>query len=127
VTDWRLETTDGRCVVEQLEIAASFWTRLCGLQFRRHLPVGRALLIAPCPSIHTCCVRFPLDAAFLDRQGRVVEFRRNVRPWRVAVPRAPAYAVLEAESGWLTLEVGESVRISGGNAAHLPRAVRPLQ
>jgi hypothetical protein len=112
VADRQLITTDGRLVAEHLEIAATYWSRLKGLQFRRRLTKGRALLIVPCPSIHTFCLRFPLDVAFLNNTGQVVEVRHGLSPWRIAIPRWPAHAVIEAEAGWLMLRVGESLRIA---------------
>lgn len=118
MTDWQLQTSDGRVVVPSLEIAATWWTRFRGMQFRQPLPRDHALLIAPCPSIHTCFVRSPLDVWFLDRTGRVVEHRSSLRPWRIAIPQVSAYAVLEATPGWLELSLGERVRVvtaAGGN------------
>lgn len=122
MADWQLRTTDGRVVVPALEIAATWWTRFAGLQFRRPLPTNQALLIVPCPSIHTCFVRSPLDVWFLDRSGRVVDFRASLPPWKIAIPKVSAYGTLEATPGWLQLSLGEQVQVSpypGGKAPPL--------
>ena len=74
-------------------VARSRWARLTGLALRRD-PPGYALLIPRCRSIHTFGMRFPLDIAFLDAEGRVLEIRRGVPPGRIAT-RPDACAVLE--------------------------------
>ena len=67
------------------EVARSFWARLKGLIGRRGLPSGRGLLILRCNAIHTLFMRYPIDAVFLDRAGRVVRRVRGIRPWRFFV------------------------------------------
>lgn len=75
-------------------VARSPWRRLVGLAWRRE-PPPHALLIPRCRSVHTFGMRFPIDVAFLDRDGRVLRLARGVPPNRVLWCRAAA-AVLEA-------------------------------
>ena len=67
------------------EVAETFAERAKGLIGRRGLSEGRGLLILKCNCIHTFFMRFPIDATFLDRNGRIVRVVRNIRPWRVWV------------------------------------------
>lgn len=67
------------------EVAETFAERARGLIGRDGLPEGRGLLIPRCSCIHTCFMRFPIDATFLDRHGNVVRAVRNIRPWRLFV------------------------------------------
>lgn len=69
----------------EAEVAETFGARAKGLIGRNGLPRGRGLLIPRCNAIHTCFMRFPIDATFLDRKGRVVKVVRNIRPWRLFV------------------------------------------
>ena len=110
---WRLiERTTGRVVVEHLVIADRFWSRFVGWQFRAAPPSGSGLLLAPCASIHTFGMRFALDAILLDRFGRVVEVRRDVRPWRVVIPSQRTFAILEMAAGaGTTIAVGARLRL----------------
>ena len=66
-------------------VAKSFFQRLRGLMGRRHLPPGEGMLILKCNAIHTCFMRFAIDATFLDRDDNVVKVVRNIRPWRLFV------------------------------------------
>ena len=67
------------------DIAETFWERARGLIGRPAPASGRGLLIPRCNAIHTLFMRYPIDATFLDRRGRVVKCVRNLRPWRLFV------------------------------------------
>lgn len=88
----------GEVVCERCEVAERAPTRLRGLLGRRELPPGDGMLLRPSGSIHTCFMRFPIDAVFLDAELRVLRVRSELRPWRVAAARG-ARAVLELAAG----------------------------
>jgi uncharacterized protein len=115
VTDcWRLiERGSGRSIVDRLEVADRYWPRLLGLQFRPRPPTGFGLLLIPCSSIHTCFVRFPIDVIMLDRNGRAIEVRHAVRPWRVVLPPRQTFALVEVPSGGERgeVEIGAMLRL----------------
>lgn len=67
------------------EVAETLAERLRGLIGRDGLAPGTGMLITRCNCIHTCFMRFPIDATFLDRRGEVVKTVRNIRPWRLFV------------------------------------------
>ena len=67
------------------KVAKTFWQRFKGLMGRKALPKGEGMLILKCNSIHTCFMRFPIDATFLDRDDNVVKVVRNIRPWGLCV------------------------------------------
>ena len=67
------------------EVAETFAERARGLIGRDGLEPGKGMLITRCNCIHTCFMRFPIDATFLDRRGAVVKTVRNIRPWRLFV------------------------------------------
>jgi uncharacterized membrane protein (UPF0127 family) len=58
------------------------------------------MLIAPSNAVHTFFMRFPIDIAFVTREGRVVKTYATLRPWRVAAALG-AYAVVELPAGTL--------------------------
>ena len=95
----------------QLHMADGFWSRFVGLQFRRPLPAECGLLLIPCPAVHTCFVRFALDLIYLDREGRILAIRRNLRPWRHARGPAGTYATLETCCGAVQAEPGERLAV----------------
>jgi uncharacterized protein len=81
--------------------------RRTGLLKHDHLPEGDALVIAPCNAVHTFFMKFPIDVAFVTRDGRVIKIRSRVAPWRIAASLR-AYAVIELAAG--TLERTDTAR-----------------
>jgi hypothetical protein len=78
--------------------ARSAWERLRGLLGRRPLAGDEALLLERCASVHTFGMGYPIDLAFLDREGRVLRIVAAVKPRRVAL-RPGARATLEMAAG----------------------------
>ena len=111
----------GDVLIEQLEIAASFWTRFVGLQFRRTLPPNAGLLIAPCSSVHTFGVRFAIDVAFIDASGVVVEVRESLKPCRVCIPQHKCRFVVETIAGARRLAKGMQIEVQTQSA--VPRSI----
>ncbi|MGY4719246.1 DUF192 domain-containing protein [Naumannella cuiyingiana] len=63
--------------------------------------VDGALWITRCPSVHMIGMRYPIDAAVLDRDGVVLHVT-TLRPWvGLTRPRLAASATLEAAAGQL--------------------------
>lgn len=67
------------------EVASTFAARARGLIGRPSPAPGTGLLIERCNCIHTCFMRYPIDAVFLDRDGSPVRTVRGIRPWRLWV------------------------------------------
>jgi hypothetical protein len=98
------------CVVASIvEVATTRAERRRGLLGRDSLDLAAALVLSPCCSIHTAFMRFPIDVAFVDRDGQVTRIVRDLAPWRVAIaPRS--HAVVEFAGGCLSardLRVGD--------------------
>lgn len=76
--------------------------------------VDGALAFPRCRSVHTMGMRFAIDVAFLDKQGRVVDMVVPMVPWRLGRTRFRARQVLEAEAGAFVrwgLSVGDVLEI----------------
>jgi uncharacterized protein len=93
-----LKRENGDVVCDRCVVADTPASRLRGLLGRSELSPGEGLLLRPASAIHTCFMRFPIDAVFLDRDWRVVAISDDVRPWRAASRRG-AKAVLELPAG----------------------------
>jgi uncharacterized membrane protein (UPF0127 family) len=89
---------NGRIVCERCVLADTALARMRGLLGRRELPSGEGILLRPASSVHTAFMRFPIDAVFLDRDGRVLKIASRLRPWKTAAGRR-AKAVLELPAG----------------------------
>ena len=97
----RLETAEGTVVAERCTVAGSFLSRFRGLMGRRELPAGEGLCLQDCGSIHMFFMRFPLDVAFVNGEGRVLHVCHAIRPWRISRPVFGSKAALELPAGTL--------------------------
>ena len=84
--------------VLKVRVADRFITRALGLLVGPPLEAADGLLIAPCSSIHTIGMRYPIDVVFLDREARVLRVFAQVRAGRMRWALG-AHAVLELRSG----------------------------
>lgn len=64
--------------------AQTFCQRLGGLLIRPRLQAQEALVLAPCSSVHTAFMRYPIDVVFVDKHGRVLKVEQHLKPWRAA-------------------------------------------
>ena len=67
------------------KVARTFRERMRGLIGTKSLAPDEGLLIERCNAIHTCFMSFPIDAYFLDGDGRAVKVVRDIPPWRLFV------------------------------------------
>lgn len=102
---------NGTVLAKEVEPAFSFFKRLKGLMFRAALPQGHALLLAPCPQIHTCFMRFNIDVIFVAEDGTVLYVKENMKPWRVSPIVPHAVQTLELPGGTLNgrVQIGRRV------------------
>jgi uncharacterized protein len=101
-------------VLASTEVASDAKARRRGLLKRDHFE--GALVLRPCRWVHTIGMRFPLDVAFVDREGVVIKTIRMGRH-RLGWPVSKAAWVIEAEAGaferW-DLSIGDVVELRDG-------------
>ena len=103
-------------VLASAEVAADRAARRRGLLHRDGL--DGALVITGCRWVHTVGMRFPVDVAYVDDEGRVVKTARMARH-RVGLPVSGASLVIEAEAGAFErwgLKTGDVVELRDGPA-----------
>jgi uncharacterized protein len=108
-----LNLTRGTILATRLEAARTSATRRKGLLGREGLLPGEGLWIAPCESVHTFFMRFPIDLVYLDRKLKVKKVRHSVAAWRMSACFA-AHSVLELPAGTAAAartERGDSVEM----------------
>jgi len=93
-----LNRTRGTMLASRLEAAHTGPSRRKGLLGRKGLQAGEGLWIAPCESVHTFFMKFPIDLVYLDRKLQVKKVRDSVGPWRISACFA-ARSVLELPAG----------------------------
>ena len=111
-------TSNARVVAATVELALTRAARRRGLLGRDRLDSGHAMVIAPCSSIHTWFMRFPIDVIFVTRDGRVVKTRSAMPAWRLAMALG-AYAAIELPAGAIersAVKVGDRLELESAGS-----------
>src|SRR3989338_424947 len=82
----------------------TFFLRMKGLMFAKRLKKGEAILLAFSSNvfapIHTLFMRFPIDAVWIDENLKIVDVKKNIKPFTLFVkPAGNAKYVLELNAG----------------------------
>lgn len=96
-----INRTRGTVLGSQVRAATTFLRRLKGLLGTRELRKDDGLWIAPCSSVHSFGMRYPIDVCFLDGAGEVVAVFPALSPNRMIRPVFRAAAALELPAGTL--------------------------
>jgi uncharacterized membrane protein (UPF0127 family) len=88
-------------LLEEVLYAETLRERMRGLLGHQDLPPKTGMWLRPCRSIHMWFMRFPIDAAFLDADQRVLKIARNLKPWQLAFAPAGTCSVIETRAGEL--------------------------
>ncbi len=91
----------GPVLGDRIGVADGWWSRLKGLLGRQGLEAGEGLLLEPCRAVHLLGMRFPLDVAFLDRDGTVVAAYPSLPPGARTGWHRRAASALELPAGTL--------------------------
>ena len=105
---------------DRVRTAKTFLSRLVGLLGTAAIAEGEGLWIAPCRSVHTLGMRFPIDVAFLDARGVVVGILEEFPPNRVGRVFRDARGALELRAGTLAAtgtSPGDRLEFEGGGPA----------
>jgi uncharacterized protein len=97
----RLGIAGGDTTLAIAKVADRPLARMIGLLGRSRLEPGDGLVIAPCHTIHTWFMRFPIDVLFVDEHNVVVGAIESLAPFRFASGRPRARTTIELPSGTL--------------------------
>jgi uncharacterized protein len=89
---------DGNKTDLQIRQALSWWSRALGLLATPALDDPCGLWIAPCNSVHTIGMRYPIDVVFVRADGTVAKIVERLRPWRATGCRQARFT-LELRAG----------------------------
>lgn len=94
--------TRGCALGVHVALADRWWHRLRGLNGRAQIGPGEGMLLTPCTAVHMHGMRYPLDVAFLTKDGRVVATYDELPPGGRTRWRHPgARSALELPAGTL--------------------------
>ena len=114
-------------VAARLTVAATHWSRFCGLM---GLPAssfrtGDGLWIVPSRGVHTFAMNFAIDVIYLDARNLVVHLEENLKPWRLGRVHLRAHSVLELPANTVRATgttIGDQIEILADQMTEARRA-----
>lgn len=113
---YKTSDTGAELLIENLEVAESFWARGKGLLGTNELPVNKALWIKPCNNIHTFFMKYAIDCVFVDHKLEIKNIASDVGPFRFVGPFWKSSSVIEMPSGTVAakkLKIGDQLYVVG--------------
>lgn len=109
-----MNLTIGNIILEKVEIANSFFTRLKGLLGRERLEKKEGLIIKPCNSVHTIGMKFPIDVAFVNNDDEIIHIIYSMFPGKFSHVIKNSKYVIEVNAGVFRnqgLKIGDKIKI----------------
>ena len=115
-----LEIVGKNKLIENVKLVSSMFGKTKGLMLRKS---GRILMQFGNEAKHSIWMlfmRFSLDLVFIDRNKRIVDVIRNVKPislnpktWKVYTPKEKCLYILEVENGLANYKSGDKLSFMG--------------
>lgn len=86
-------------IVNNMDVADTFLTRLKGLMFKKEMPENYGLMIYPCNSIHMFFMNFPIDVLFVNDKDEIIDFLEDFQINKISKIYNKAKYVIELPSG----------------------------
>ena len=90
----------------KIKYADNYFKRLIGLMFKKDIDYGLIFILKYGSSIHTCFMRFNIDAYFLD-ENKIIFDKVTLKPWRYYNPRKKAKYILETKENSLDFNIND--------------------
>lgn len=88
----------------------TFQSRFFGLMFTKSFDY--CLRFARCNSIHTFFMKTNIDVIMTDRNNNVLYTFKDLKPWKVILPKKDVYNVYELPSGSINKDI-KKIKIGG--------------
>ncbi|OFZ31805.1 MAG: hypothetical protein A2622_03580 [Bdellovibrionales bacterium RIFCSPHIGHO2_01_FULL_40_29] len=101
-------------LIENFELAETFWQRGRGLLGRKSLSSTQAMWIQRTNNIHTFFMKFSIDCIFVNRKLEIVKIVSSIPPFRLVGPYWKAQSVIETSAGFAkekNLQVGDQLYV----------------
>lgn len=104
--------TKDQIILDEVDFAQNFYTRLKGLLGKKDIKSRCGLIIKPCNSIHTIGMKFTIDVAFISNDNRVIHIINQMSPGKISPIIKNSSYCIETKGGQLddlTLSIGDEI------------------
>ena len=88
----------------------TFTKKLIGLMFKK-IPIKEAYLFNNTNGIHTFFMRQNIDVLLLNKDNKIIKVIKNLKPWKVILPKKNVKITIELPVNLTTFIEGETLTI----------------
>ncbi len=98
---------------KEYKVCRSFLSKFLGLMFSKQRILVFEFSKERYRSLHTLFVFFPIDVLFLDENKRIIEIKKNLKPFSFYTSKNKAKYVIEIPTGRIqdNIDIGNKVRV----------------
>ncbi len=93
-----------------VKFCKNFKDRLLGLMFKKK-DRYYCLCFPKCNSVHTFFMRQNIDIVMTDKNNIVIYAIKNVKPWKIILPKKNVYYTYEFSEGFVNYQIGDTIII----------------
>ena len=91
----------------KVKVCNNFFNRFKGFMFTKNINYG--LCFPKCNSIHTIFMFKPIDVIMTDKDYKVLYIFKNVKPYRIILPKKNVYYTFEFPINKLDFKINEKI------------------
>lgn len=80
----------------------NFFDKFKGLMFKKNFDYGVRIR---CNGIHTFFMKENIDVILTDKDNNVLFIYKNLKPWKIVLPKKGVYYTYEVPSGIINLDI----------------------
>ena len=92
----------------KVKVCNNFFNRFKGFMFTKNINYG--LCFPRCNSIHTIFMFKPIDVIMTDKDYKVLYIFKNVKPYRIILPKKNVYYTFEFPINKLDFKINEKIK-----------------
>ena len=93
----------------EVKMCTNFINRFKGFMFKKS--INQILCFPKCNSIHTFFMLKPIDVMMTDRNGKILYIFRNVKPFKVILPKKNVYYTFELKTNYINFKLNEKIKV----------------
>lgn len=93
----------------EIKLANTFTKKLIGLMFKKNINYG--VLFLNTNKIHTCFMNINIDIYGLDKENKIIEIRKNIKPWKIIILNKSKHTLEIPTNLNYKLNIGDTIKI----------------
>ena len=92
-----------------VKMCINIFNRFAGFMLKKN--INKILCFPRCNSIHTLFMLKPIDVVMADKNGKILYIFKNIKPWKVILPKKNVYYTFELKPNYINFKLNEKIKV----------------